>query len=49
MHQHEMHVLPEMTLKECLGKSDVVVSGVPSEKYKVNAEMLKDGEYAWSA
>jgi methylenetetrahydrofolate dehydrogenase (NAD+) len=30
-------------LKDCLPKSDVVISGVPGDKYKVPAHLLKDG------
>jgi methylenetetrahydrofolate dehydrogenase (NAD+) len=34
------------TLKEILAISDVVISGVPSEKYKLDTSLLKDGVIA---
>lgn len=33
----------EMTLKEAIAMSDVVVSAVPGGKFKVETEWLKDG------
>lgn len=42
---HPRHVArpSNLTLQECLGLSDVVVSAVPSATYKVKTEWLKDG------
>jgi len=31
------------TLEECLAVSDVVISAVPNEKYKLPTQWLKDG------
>jgi len=42
-HHHSMQLVPEMTLADCLPKSDVVISGVPNKDYKVNPELLKNG------
>ncbi|KAK2465998.1 hypothetical protein APHAL10511_001639 [Amanita phalloides] len=42
---HRRHVVhpSTLTLEECLGISDVVISAVPSATYKVRTECLKDG------
>jgi methylenetetrahydrofolate dehydrogenase (NAD+) len=42
---HPRHVVhpSNLTLRECLGLSDVIVSAVPSATYKVKTEWLKDG------
>jgi len=42
---HPRHIVRASTLslQECLALSDVVVSAVPSEAYKVKTEWLKDG------
>lgn len=32
-----------LTLQDCLGLSDVVISAVPSAEYKVKTDWLKDG------
>jgi methylenetetrahydrofolate dehydrogenase (NAD+) len=40
---HQVEDLKDKTLKECLYLSDVVISGVPSESYKVDATQLRDG------
>jgi len=42
---HPRHVVrpTNLTLEECLGLSDVVVSAVPSATYKVKTQWLKDG------
>jgi len=45
---HPRHITKQssLSLKECLGLSDVVISGVPSEKYKIETSDLKDGVIA---
>lgn len=42
---HPRHVVhpTSNTLEECLALSDVVISAVPSAKYKVSTSNLKDG------
>jgi methylenetetrahydrofolate dehydrogenase (NAD+) len=42
---HTQHVVNPtgLSLQECLGMSDVVVSAVPKADYKVKTEWLKDG------
>jgi methylenetetrahydrofolate dehydrogenase (NAD+) len=40
---HEVHQKPGWTLKDCLPLSDVVISGVPGEKFKVPTELIRDG------
>jgi len=42
---HPRHIVhpSNLTLQECLEISDVVVSAVPSQTYKVKTEWLKDG------
>jgi methylenetetrahydrofolate dehydrogenase (NAD+) len=42
-HRHEAHVLEGWTLDNCLPLSDVVISGVPGEKYKVDTNLIRDG------
>lgn len=41
--RHEVHEKPGWTLENCLPISDVVISGVPGDKYKVPANLLRDG------
>ncbi|KAI9788462.1 MAG: hypothetical protein M1816_006898 [Peltula sp. TS41687] len=41
--RHEAHVKPGWTLEDCLPLSDVVISGVPGEKFKVPVSLLKQG------
>ncbi|KAF2750911.1 bifunctional protein [Sporormia fimetaria CBS 119925] len=41
--RHDVHEKPGWTLKDCLPISDVVISGVPGDKYKVPIELLKEG------
>ncbi|KAF2270416.1 NAD(P)-binding protein [Lojkania enalia] len=41
--RHEVTERPGWTLKDCLPLSDVVISGVPGDKYKVPLELLRDG------
>ena len=41
--KHDVVEKPGWELKDCLPKSDVVISGVPGDKYKVPAHLLKDG------
>ncbi|TGO12455.1 hypothetical protein BTUL_0088g00320 [Botrytis tulipae] len=40
---HEVHDMEGMKNEECLPKSDVVISGVPGEKFKINTELIRDG------
>ncbi|CAG8953774.1 hypothetical protein HYFRA_00006665 [Hymenoscyphus fraxineus] len=41
---HEVQDLPaDFELKDALAKSDVVISGVPSDKYKVDASLIRGG------
>jgi methylenetetrahydrofolate dehydrogenase (NAD+) len=40
---HDVHEKPGFTLKDCLPLSDVVISGVPGEKFKVPTELIRDG------
>lgn len=42
---HPRHIVhsTSLTLQECLEISDVVVSAVPNQTYKVKTEWLKDG------
>jgi methylenetetrahydrofolate dehydrogenase (NAD+) len=40
---HEVLEKPGWGLPECLPLSDVVISGVPGEKFKVPSELLRDG------
>lgn len=41
--RHEVHEKPGWGLAECLPLSDVVISGVPGEKFKVPADLVRDG------
>ena len=41
--RHEVNEKPGWTLENCLPLSDVVISGVPGDKYKVPLEKMKDG------
>jgi methylenetetrahydrofolate dehydrogenase (NAD+) len=41
--KHEMVEMPGWTVENCLPLSDVVISGVPSDKYKVPTHLLRDG------
>ncbi|KAH8927529.1 NAD(P)-binding protein [Atractiella rhizophila] len=40
---HHVAMPSNLSLDECLKLSDVVITGVPSDKYKVKTEQLKDG------
>lgn len=41
---HEVQVQDEsFTIKDCLPVSDVVISGVPGDKYKVDLSLVRDG------
>ena len=41
--RHEVIEKPGWSLKDCAPVSDVVISGVPGEKYKFPIELLRDG------
>lgn len=41
--RHEVAEKPGWTIENCLPISDVVISGVPGDKYKVPLETLRDG------
>jgi methylenetetrahydrofolate dehydrogenase (NAD+) len=41
--RHEVVEKPGWTLENCLPISDVVISGVPGEKYKVPLNLVRDG------
>ncbi|KAJ4372080.1 Methylenetetrahydrofolate dehydrogenase [NAD(+)] [Neocucurbitaria cava] len=41
--RHEVVEKPGWTLEDCLPVSDVVISGVPGDKYKVPLEKMRDG------
>ncbi|CAA9964446.1 hypothetical protein CFE70_010504 [Pyrenophora teres f. teres 0-1] len=41
--RHEVVEKPGWTLANCLPLSDVVISGVPGDKFKVPTELMKDG------
>lgn len=41
--RHEVNEKPGWTLENCLPLSDVVISGVPGDKYKVPQQLLRDG------
>lgn len=41
--RHEVVEKPGWTIKDCLPISDVVISGVPGDKYKVPLETMRDG------
>lgn len=40
---HDVHEKPGWELKDCLPLSDVVISGVPGDKFKVPTELIRDG------
>ncbi|KAI9746132.1 MAG: hypothetical protein M1818_000813 [Claussenomyces sp. TS43310] len=40
---HEVHEQPGWGLKDCLPLSDVVISGVPGDSYKVPSDLIRDG------
>jgi methylenetetrahydrofolate dehydrogenase (NAD+) len=42
-HHHEVLEKPGWGLPECLPLSDVVISGVPGEKFKVPSELIREG------
>jgi methylenetetrahydrofolate dehydrogenase (NAD+) len=42
-HRHEVHVQEGWSAKECLPLSDVVISGVPGDKFKVETALIRDG------
>ncbi|OBW65679.1 MAG: DUF431-domain-containing protein [Aureobasidium pullulans] len=41
--QHVVEEKPDMTMEDCLAISDVVISGVPGDKFKVPVEKIRDG------
>lgn len=41
--QHVVEEKPDMTMDDCLAISDVVISGVPGDKFKVPVEKIRDG------
>jgi methylenetetrahydrofolate dehydrogenase (NAD+) len=41
--RHEVVEKPGWTLKDCLPLSDVVISGVPGDKYKVPLDLMRPG------
>lgn len=41
--KHEVRTMEGWTLKDCLPISDVVISGVPGEEYKVPTELVREG------
>ncbi|KAF2756740.1 methylenetetrahydrofolate dehydrogenase [Pseudovirgaria hyperparasitica] len=41
--RHEVTELPGWTVADCLPKSDVVISGVPGDKFKVPLNYLREG------
>lgn len=42
-HKHESHIQSDWTVDDCLPLSDVVISGVPGDSYKVNVDLIRDG------
>lgn len=42
-HRHEVHEKEGWTMKDCLPLSDVVISGVPGAKFKIDTELIRDG------
>jgi methylenetetrahydrofolate dehydrogenase (NAD+) len=42
-HPHHVSHPSNLTLQDCLARSDVVISAVPSVEYKVKTAELKDG------
>lgn len=41
--KHDTREMPDWTLEQCLPISDVVISGVPGDKYKVPTHLVRDG------
>jgi methylenetetrahydrofolate dehydrogenase (NAD+) len=41
--KHEVRDLEGWTLEQCLAESEVVISGVPGEKYKVPTQAIREG------
>jgi methylenetetrahydrofolate dehydrogenase (NAD+) len=41
--RHGVHDMPGWELKDCLPLSDVVISGVPGDKFKIPTELIRDG------
>jgi methylenetetrahydrofolate dehydrogenase (NAD+) len=41
--RHQVLDMEGWTVENCLPLSDVIIGGVPSEKYKVNTELIHDG------
>jgi methylenetetrahydrofolate dehydrogenase (NAD+) len=41
--RHEVIDMPDWTVENCLPLSDVVISGVPGDEYKVRLDLLRDG------
>ncbi|KAF4553607.1 Methylenetetrahydrofolate dehydrogenase-like protein [Elsinoe fawcettii] len=41
--QHEVEDKPGMTMEDCLAVSDVVISGVPGDSFKVKSSQVRDG------
>jgi methylenetetrahydrofolate dehydrogenase (NAD+) len=41
--RHEVHVQAGWTSADCLPLSDVVISGVPGDKFKVDMDLVRDG------
>lgn len=41
--KHDVHEVPGWDRKNCLPISDVVISGVPGDKFKVEADLIKGG------
>jgi len=41
--RHEVIEKPDWTLENCLPLSDVVISGVPGDKFKVPVPLIRDG------
>ncbi len=42
-HKHEVHEQQGWTVKDCLPLSDVVISGVPGNSYKIDTDLIRDG------
>lgn len=42
-HKYESQVVENMELKDCLPLSDVVISGVPGERFKVDTSIIRNG------
>ncbi|KAI1329818.1 hypothetical protein F5Y16DRAFT_409032 [Xylariaceae sp. FL0255] len=41
--RHQVQDKEDWSLEQCLSISDVIIGGVPSEKYKVSTEVIRDG------